>query len=84
MVSVPAALRTVCECADGPSDGVDREQWQPWYRLEGLTVFFGTTHANEDAVLVSFIARAPPKLLAYVRIPGILAGLAVRESPGRG
>lgn len=66
---------------------MDREQWQPWYRLEGLTVFFGTTHANEDAVLVSFIARAPPKLLAYVRIPGILAGfkegLAVRESPGR-
>ena len=48
---------------------MDREAWHPWYRLEDLAVFFGTTEANENAVLVSFMARAPPKLLAYVRSP---------------
>lgn len=48
---------------------MDREAWHPWYRQEGLTVFFGSTDANEDAVLVSFVVRAPPKLLAHVRGP---------------
>jgi len=48
---------------------VDRDVWQPWYRREGVTVFLGTSEANADAVLVSCVARAPPKLLAYVRGP---------------
>jgi len=63
--------RTDCERAraDGAGDGVDRDVWQPWYRREGVTVFLGTSEANADAVLVSCVARAPPKLLAYVRGP---------------
>ena len=60
---------------------MDHEAWHPWYRLEGLTVFFGTTEANEGAVLVSFIARAPPKLLAYVRSLPLSYGAKRRVLP---
>jgi hypothetical protein len=41
----------------------DMSLWEAWYSQDGITVFFGTSHENQDVIMVSFIVQGPPSLV---------------------